>query len=301
MSNVDPYAYLTDPDRWSTSRCEGTRLVSRRPRVGEVVGFRYSAWRVTEVRSVPDVDLTDAEQRRVASGWRHPCDIELLHLAGPMIDGEDQVVVRNHGVLWTWLGERFRTCSCHGHPWPCQDYDRDVLVATLNRDTRRKLAGAGPGVCAACCQPITARQRTVAFPEPSLIVPGAPGPTFHAARLECWLDALRYETEQRIPAHPTVTRLVSCPGIRFVHELGGHHECTAGPACTGLHDPAGSRRDIEPNCFTSTWKLADPAAGYPRPLTDCGYRRGTLVCLGSETGPCRPMPRLGGLLGEEAD
>lgn len=297
------YSFITDPDRWTTSRCEGTRLVNRGPRVGEVIGYRYSAWRVTDVREVPTVDLDAGQSARISAGGRRPYDLELTHLTGPMIDGVERLIVQGDGVLWMWLGERYRACSCHGHPFPCQEYDRDVLVATLNRDARRKLASAAPGVCAYCRTPITGRQPLVVFPEPSLIVPGAPGPRFHARRQDCWWAAHQYETKQRLVVYPEADRVASCPGVGFVHTADLRFECTAGPFCTDLHGPW--RRD-QGNCATRVYRAENMAAGYQRPISDCGYRgRGDYNCLGAETGPCRPslfpLPIRAGSLGGPHD
>lgn len=281
----DPYAHFTDPDAWTSTRCVGQRLFKRGPRVGEVIGYRYSAWRVTDVRPTSDVDLTEDEQTRMQRGGPRPYDLEMIHLAGPKLDGQDRIVVTGEGRLWPWLGERFQTCSCHGHPWPCQEYDRDVLAITLGKKARRELAGAAPGVCAACREPIRSSQQRITFPEPSLIVPGAPGPTFHARRGSCWYAASKYETEKRLVAHPEVDRLASCPGAGFVHHIGLRFECTAGPACTGLHGPW--RKD-QPNCGTRTYHVSN-LSHYNRPLTDCGYRgQGDYNCLGAEVGSCQP-------------
>ncbi len=281
--NEDQFNRLVDPDAWTSTRAVGHRLVNRGPRVGEVVAMRYSAWRVVDVRTFDDVDLVDAEARH---GLRAPFDVTLEHLAGPRIDGEDRMVVEGQGRPWIWLGARFQTCSCHGHPWPCLEYDRDVLAATLAQRAARQLARAQPGVCAGCGEKVRPRQQTVTFPEASLIVPGAPGPTFHIGRNECWLAARAYEEDKRLAAHATATRLVSCPGAGFVHHVGLRFECTAGPGCTGLHGPP--RRYTDPNCATRVYLAENLAAGYQRPISDCGYRSRAMDCLGAETGPCKP-------------
>jgi hypothetical protein len=281
----DPYARFVDPDAWTSTRCVGTKLWKRLPRTGEVIGYRYSAWRVTGVRVMADVDLVDVELDRMSRGGPRPYDLELTHLAGPRLDGRDRIVVQGDGIAWPWLGERFQTCSCHGHPWPCQDYDRDVLALTLGAKARRELAGATPGVCAACREEVTGRQQRLVFPEPSLIVPGAPGPTFHARRSQCWWGAHEYETKLRLASYPEADRLASCPGAGFVHEVGLRFECTAGPACTGLHGPLPKDRS---NCATRTYTDLVGAPGYKRPISDCGYRPSWGACLGAEVGPCRP-------------
>lgn len=286
IDGEDQYARFVDPDAWTSTRCVGEKLWRRPPRAGEIIGFRYSAWRVVDVHVRQDIDLTDAEAARMSHRGPRPFDLELEHLAGPRLDGVDRLLVRGEGQAWPWLYERFQVCSCHGHPWPCLDYDRDVMARTLAKKARRELAGAAPGVCAGCREKLTDRQATLTFPESSLIVPGAPGPTFHARRNDCWYAAYEYETHLRIPAHPTVDRIASCPGAGFTHHVGLRFECTAGPGCTGLHGPY---RKPDGNCATRTYQMARMSEGYKRPLSDCGYRGGgDYNCLGAEVGPCRP-------------
>lgn len=296
MTADDQFARLVDPDAWTSSRAAGTKLIKRLPRVGELLAYRYSAWRVTDVRERADVDLPDNLVAAIAAGrCRRPADVELAHHVGPRLDGVDTIVAP-YGTQWVWLYERFQTCSCHGHPWPCLDYDRDVLARTLANRARRQLAGARPGVCAACREQVTDQQKTIVFPEPSLIVPGAPGPTFHALRRECWLAARRYEEQLRLPVYPTATRLASCPGAAFLHENGLWFECTAGPGCTGLHGPFRRSKYTVGNCATRTYDLTKPGGldTYHRPLSDCGYRgKGGFDCLGAETGPHQPSTMKG--------
>jgi hypothetical protein len=282
----DPYERLVDPDEWASSRCMGTRVYDRAPCPGELIGYRYSVWRVDEVRVVDDTS-----RARRGPG---PFDLELVHVSGPQLDGSGRLRVEGEGIVWRLVSGRFPVCSCHGHPWPCLGHDRDVLASALARKGRRDLAGAVPDVCAACVEPFTVRQPRVVFPGLSLIVPGAPGPSFHARRSSCWWAAHRYEIERRLPADPDADRVASCPGVGFVHNVGLGFECTAGPACTGLHGPRPKPR--HGSCATRTYRIADGLDRYDRPLTDCGFRAPWGACLGAETGPCQPSV-LSGVLG----
>lgn len=250
------------------------------------MAWRYAAWTVHESRP-----------RRVA-----PTDeqlhIVLRHHNGPLIikPGEERRFARRHdgtrevrftappGYRWNRLPDPYQTCSCHGHPWPCQELDRAVLAQHQLRKMDRLMATAQPGVCAHCLEPISTRQKTVAFPEESRFVPGAPGPTFHAGRADCWRGAEKYEREGRLVDNPDVPRLASCPGIRFIHEQHGmpteqRVECTAGPFCTGLHGPAGLRQDAP--CWHRV-QLAGNEGAYARPSVDCGYRGRGHGCLGGD-------------------
>lgn len=290
-----------DPDRWIPSN-QGAALTTARK--GLRIAWRYAVWRITDIIDQPEPDWTDNDRaylaRQPEQYRRPPCTIVLRHERGPILIGDDY---RDHDGLvhvdipacghrpWWGVAKRYPVCSCHGHPFPCIELDRDRLVASQTAKTERLLAGAQPGVCQACREPIRPRQKTVTFPEPSLLVPGAPGPTYHAGRTSCWQAAHDYETKHRMAAYPAATRLVSCPGAAFVHEIGLWTECTAGPACTGLHDVWGARKPTVGTCATRVWHASNLADGYIRPLTDCGYRgRGDFKCLGSEAGPFRPLP-----------
>lgn len=301
-----------DPDNWrpaydNTSTSASGGLCH----VGDLVGWRYGAWRVIEADPVPETDLSDktrakldkhvkafkAEIRPRVFMRARPRTVVLRHEGGPFLlkpdepfqqlhDGARTVHFRtgvDQGARWHVLTDPYRACSCHGHIWPCQEIDRSVLTAHQTRKMDKLMATTEPGVCAHCLEAITTRQKTVTFPEPSRLVPGAPGPTFHAGRAECWGAAERYERTGRLVDNPDVARLASCPGVRFIHEALGlsgpdRLDCTAGPFCTGLHGPPGYRQD--PPC----WHRVDLAANegaFARPTRDCGYRSDR-ACLGAD-------------------
>ncbi len=274
---------MIDPSRWYP-RSEGIITSADRPQRGHKIAWRYATWKITEVF---DPDDTGAY------------NVTLRHLTGPVLT-TDGIISDDHGTYlgltvhqhyqWHYLARRHTICSCHGHIWPCYEYDQDRHAAWETRQMERALAGAQSGVCASCREQITSRQKTITFPEPSLFVPGAPGPTFHAGRSECWRDARAYEVEKRLVAYPEATRIASCPGQGFVHEIGLTFECTAGPGCTGLHGAhrTGKRKAKVGTCAT-TVRMAGSIDHYERPLTDCGYRPPWGQCLGAETGPRRPL------------
>jgi hypothetical protein len=300
-----------DPDRWAPSydNCDRNR---RRLQEGDLVAWRYGAWRVIETRVVDDADLSDRSRRHLydwVGGFApearesrlaqaRPQVVVLCHESGPLLlkpseanqtlhDGRRTIHFRSwpHRHTWNVLAEPYKTCSCHGHIWPCQEIDRAALAAHDAAKMDRLMATAQPGVCAHCLEPVSTRQKFMTFPEPSLFVPGAPGPTFHAGRGACWAAAEEYERGGRLADDPDVVRLASCPGIRFIHEAHGmpadrRLECTAGPLCTGLHGPPGHRR--EPPCWHVV-QLATNEGAYARPTTDCGYRQEPdRRCLGSD-------------------
>lgn len=278
------------------------------PEPGEIIAWRYAAWRVLEVRPFADVDLSDdhldqlrkhvtiwkAEVRAAKEAEYRPKAIVVAHERGPILtsksrhlsDGTRVVHLRGGlGVTFNILPDPYMTCSCHGDPWPCQDIDRAEVAAADMARMDKLLATAEPGVCAHCLEVITTRQSTVTFPEPSRFVPGAPGPTFHAGRAACWAAAEKYEREGRLVDDPDVTRLASCPGVRFIHESRDlpttrRLECTAA-VCAGRHGPAGYRHDIP--CWYVVM-LAGNREAFARPPSDCGYRSGDRTCLGHDIG-----------------
>lgn len=303
-----------DPDQWAPSRTNRRDPYGcTHPEAGDLVAWRYAAWLVHEIRPYLDVDLTDGqrakldasvarlsgEKRTLAYAKKRPFHIVLRHHGGPLIikPGEAPGFKRLHDGTrevsftswpgqneWHRLPDPYQTCSCHGHPWPCQEVDRMVLTQHQLRKMDRLMATAEPGVCAHCLEPITTRQKTVTFPEESRFVPGAPGPTFHAGRAVCWGAAEEYERTGRLTDSPHIARLASCPGIRFIHEqlsmpTDQRIECTAGPSCTGLHGPAGFRQDAP--CWHRV-VLADNEGGYARPSVDCGYQGRGGGCLGGD-------------------
>lgn len=302
-----------DPSNWSPTLDnlrEGMRGTPAEE--GDLIGWRYGAWRVIEARFVPEVDLTDDEKAKLdeyLNGYREeakprlfmlnrPRVVVLRHESGPLIlkegersqrlhDGSRTIHLRSpvlRPVAFAVLREPYKACSCHGHIWPCQEIDQQVLAAHQARKMDRLFATSQPGVCASCLEPITTRQKTLTFPEESRFVPGAPGPTFHAGRAACWAEAEKYERTGRLAENPDVVRLASCPGIRFLHERMGlpldrRVDCTAGPFCTGLHGPPGFR--WSPACFERV-RLAGNEGAYARPTFDCGYRQPDRACLGGD-------------------
>ncbi len=306
-----------NPNLWEPgldNRRDDTWRGCPRPEEGDLIAWRYAAWRVHEIRLIQDVDLTGEQQERLAKYLANvkpedvatvraqvmPFHLVLRHERGPVIiqpgeakafsrlrDGSNtyQISFTSWPRRRTWvrLPEPYRVCSCHGDPWPCQEIDRKrVADVELARFQKLELAHTA-GVCANCREAITTRQKTITFPEPSVLLPGAPGPTFHAGRSACWAAAEEYERRHRLADQPGIARLASCPGIRFIHEglkvpSDRRVECTAGTDCTGLHGPTQS----EVPCWHRVDLVANEG-GYARPSFDCGYRQpGVRECIGAD-------------------
>lgn len=285
-------SYWWSPDRWTASSRSTDTF---RPEVGQILAWRYATWRVVEVRVRGDADLTD-EDRQALTGYKpeyrdqkRPYTLVLRHERGPVLvekpqtlhDGSKTVHLGVKAAAhhrWHVLDERYALCVCHGHPYPCQDFAAERIAEDEAERMGRLLDSHAPGVCASCREPITTRAKSLTFPEPSVLVPGAPGPTYHANRWQCWRSARMYELDKRLPAYPNAVRIASCPGLLFVHEAGGWEECTAERLCTGHHGPKGRRGDLR--CYTRSYVAAN-GGGYPRPPSDCGYRQHN-GCLGAD-------------------
>lgn len=301
----------TNPSKWQPCSTNLRGNSPSLPEVNDLVGYRYGTWLVTEVNPVADVDLEDDEREQLASlavavsdrfrerslARNRPYNVVLVHKSGPLLVPDEYLDVRQDGTtavhrrttvykseIFYVLKQPYRVCSCHGEIWPCRDVDGADLAKVDAYRMDLAIASAVPGTCAHCLDGITTRQKSLTFPEPSRLLPGAPGPTFHAGKGECWQAAQDYERRGRLADNPDVARLASCPGIRFIHE---HHsltgdrrlDCTAGPACTGLHGPPGVNKDI--TCWTQI-PLAGNSGAYARPTFDCGYRSGGNACIGGD-------------------
>lgn len=288
------------PDRWSPTA--SPIATSNRPEVGQLIAWRYATWRVLEVTPRADVDLSD-EDRTTMNGWKseyrdtaRPYAMVIRHERGPILIDQPQrlhdgTVTVHLGIpagrrqSWHIVDERYAVCACCNHPHPCQEYAMERVADAEAERLARLLDSHAPGVCMACREPVTTRQKVIVFPEPSPLVPGAPGPTFHANRWECWRGARSYELGKRLPAYPNAARLASCPGLLFRHEGSGREECTAERLCTGMHGPKGNRGM---SCFTRTYMFGVDG-GYPRPPSDCGYRQHG-ACLGADLSLGGPDP-----------
>jgi hypothetical protein len=240
-----------DPNQWKPSydNIQNGRL----PAEGDHIAWRYAAWAVVESRPIPDADLPDGQLQELhrhidahlpayrdrvrERAW--PRRLVLRHHSGPLLLSPDEPVQRLHDGTVTVhsrtkpygndklpvLTNPYRTCSCHGHIWPCQDVDRDTLARHQTQRMDTLMAGAQPGVCQACRQPITARQKTVTYPGEHLDLPGGPPPTFHT-RDRCRGAAVDYEVRW-IAADLRRERILSypkCPGLLLVH-ADGASEC----------------------------------------------------------------------------
>lgn len=227
-----------DPARWTPNAIR--RQVGPRPEPGDLIGHKYAAWRVVEVNPVTDADLNEQQRHNMAlrkPGYQELCRpyyLVLAHTNGPILarvqvldDGTKTLHVAVDRPDWTRvhiMPERYQTCSCHGHPWPCQGEMQD-RVAARGVAAMEALASKVPGCCWCCNEPITHRQHTVDYPGDNVDLPGGPSVRFHLRR-SCYYSATQYELRWLAvdPRRERVLTWPRCGGILVIH-ADGSSEC----------------------------------------------------------------------------
>lgn len=216
-----------------------------RPEVGDLVAYDYRAWQVMHVK---DVDPTPEEADRLdgyVQPYRdqmRPYAVTLRRVHGPAHEWENSagdVGLRVHAGAYdpfpVYPHGRVPLCSCHGHPWPCQEADQQAQAEREMAKTEREMKLL-PGCCPACQEPVTERQRRIVFPGPYVRNPFLVDPAFHLRR-KCRSEAAHYE-DAWVAADPTRPRsllTLRCTGTVVVHH-DGTGECfgAEGSDCPSL-------------------------------------------------------------------
>jgi hypothetical protein len=229
----DPLPYAWRP--------AGARQVAL-PDPGQMLGWRHALWRVLEVTPVPPGQWTREDQallERCPVGARQvtaPHTIVITPVTGPA--GTVRLRRRAGATpLFVYPGEHYPVCAACREPVPCrEEMARRVSAASVQRIDRYLT----PGVCPACLQPVSSRQRAITFGE-NVEIPAGPPVTYHLRR-RCAGAAMRYEKRwaAAVPGRRTV---LSCTG-HIQHHLDGA-ECSHGPACPGPGVPHGSAARCE--------------------------------------------------------
>lgn len=210
------------------------------PRVGDLLAWRHEVWRVREITLVPEVDWSERDRTymdRIKPEVRDQYAPKHVVIRPVRIGGSD-VRDRDHDVhlraqvgtfrAWdVYPNEHYPVCvACH-EPMPCREEmarrEGESAMRKMNRYTT-------PGVCPACNEPITSRQRSLITFDENVKVPGGPPVTFHL-RGGCRGGAIDYE-KKWVAADPENRRTtLSCPGHVQRHTDG--IECSEGPLCPG--------------------------------------------------------------------
>lgn len=240
----------------------GTQHRYGKPEPGWLVAIRHEAWLIVEVREVPVPEQPEPPRgdpslpppiRRVL-GQHYAVRVRPARLANhpdPVkARRRDRHLAANRTTDWRVFPdpEHYPVCACCGDPMPCR-------AETGRRMAEQAIAKMGrydqPGVCPACEQPLTARQKFLTFDD-NVEVPAGPPVTFHL-RGKCIGDAAAYERRWAAAA-PGRRRTLSCDGD-IVNHNDGTYECTALDACpgAGVAHPASASMCMCPSCHNRPW------------------------------------------------
>lgn len=204
------------PYRWHPA---GTRWQFDPPEVGMLVPYEHAVWRVVSVqpkREGLDGDYTHAiVLRPVGITGDDPRDR----------DRDRHVGLRRRGVQ-VYPDEHYPVCATCAEPLPC----REQMAARVAQESAKRMGRYEmPGVCPACQEPVTARQKVHTFPGNTEVI-GGPPVTFHL-RNKCHSSAVRYE-ERAVAVDPAHPRFLTCPGHVTTH-APGTYQCTEMIDCPG--------------------------------------------------------------------
>lgn len=217
----------------------GARTTSGPPDIGALVAWNHAAWRVVETKPVPETEWTDAQRHEVAvcredRRWRH---IPVTVVVRPVRITSDDPRARDHDIhlrprnsYTTWHvypDEHYPICASCLEPLPCREKSAErIAEREINHMSRYET----PGVCPACEEVVSARQKAHTFQQ-NLHVLGGPPVTFHVGRRGCRYDAAEYE-RKLIASDSSVPRVLSCAGHLTNHN-DGTYDCTALNECPG--------------------------------------------------------------------
>ena len=208
---------------------------------GDLLAFDREVWRVIENRPVPVVDWDDDDRERFEA-WRRKGVTEeewrfrpLVLMAEPASGGE-----RVHLEVKPYAGMRplayvlhphYPRCSECGRPWPCPELGITHEVRKQSAEMER-LSAILPGCCWSCGEPVTRRQKSIAFEGENLLLPGAPPVAFHlrSGKPYCSSAAVSYE-KRWVAADPGRHPRLYCTGRLIIHVDAP--ECTEDPFCPG--------------------------------------------------------------------
>lgn len=239
-------------NQWRPTSCEPNRYRGR-IEAGELIAWDFDAWRVIEVSDIPADRWTDAERQRWMDVYRcdaakAPYRLRIRRDRAPASDREEKSVrVPPGGTPFvSLLPEHYATCGRCGDVAPCREVvAKETSQAAAKRMGRYELEG----VCPACEEPVTTRQKSLTFPENVEVLTGPPV-TFHL-RYACRSSAVAYEKRWAAADPENRRTILSCRGHVTAHG-DGTYECTEFALCPGptASHPGGSSCR-EPECHTA--------------------------------------------------
>lgn len=230
MGKADP---VTLPYRWSA---QGAHHKPDGPAVGDLIPLEHRVYRVVAINPRDEVDWEPGnrealEAYRPEFRYRYIPRIMVLRPLGEQTKNRDKHYLlggRARFYYWdVYPNEHYPVCAQCLEPVPCRDQMAEkVSVQASNQMTRYEVAG----VCPACREVVSHRQKRVSWPD-NVEIPGGPPVTFHM-RLKCLGSAMEYE-KRWVAADPNARRArFSCKGHVTNHNDGTY-------ACTELQDCPG--------------------------------------------------------------
>lgn len=246
------------------------------PAVGDLIAVDHGAWRVMEIRPKPADLWTDDEREAVRTSYRPadvtPCNVVIrpARFRGddPLLRRHDRHLAVRGGQIYTWYvypDEHYPVCAACGDPTPCRE-------RTAARIAAREMAVMGryelAGICPACSEVVTARQKSLTYAD-NLEVPAGPPVTFHQ-RGRCVGAAVKYE-RRWVAADPGRRRpSLYCEGNVTNHN-DGTYDCTALSECPG---PVTAHRGYStcrcPSCHAQPWTWGRGCRPDPRAVRNAG-------------------------------
>lgn len=207
------------------------------PEVGWLIGWEHQVWRIMRVIRWPKDKWTDDDRARVAARGEKAAPVNVVlrphraELADPVAERREDKHVSARPFLtrwWVYRDEHYPVCRLCDEPLPC----REVWAGAIASRHMQQLARyETSGVCPACLEPISKRQKSISFSE-NLYIPGGPEVTYHR-RGRCFWGALEYERKW-VAADPKRRQMkLQCTGV-ITNHADGTYECSAGGECRGL-------------------------------------------------------------------
>lgn len=207
---------------------------NRKPQAGDVIPFAHALWRVISVPDHADfaegftITLLSVEHGVGEQRYAELC----VHPGGWTADFAR--LPSSQQKPWSLRHypdpERYPICSCCLGPIPCRALIAAQTAASEADRAERASRRAEMGACAACGEPVSQRQRAIAFEGPHLDAILSPSPVFHL-RTQCFHQAFMYE-RRWVAAAPGRRWRIGCPGKGLWHVDGW--DCTEGDVCPGV-------------------------------------------------------------------
>lgn len=180
----------------------GAWMLHRPPEVRALVALDYAVWRVVDVHPLPEEKWTDDDWSRVRAmkpGYRDQVAPTVVVLRPVQIVGDDprardhdrHTVHRGWRTWHVFPDEHYPLCSTCGEPYPCRERENERIA---EREMAQMARFETTGVCPACAELITHRQKSVTFPD-NVKIPAGPPVTFHTGRRACLYEARQYESQ----------------------------------------------------------------------------------------------------------